>query len=1061
MAKYSPNYYLRLWFALACFLFFIQANASYFDGVKKLPAALRTPAAQNEFRTTILQLDSAKAFLALNELQSWANSQKDYSLEVTTLRLKAAYVENLGEGHYDKKKKIQFLEAAEKIGIAQNLPIDLALVAYDRGRFAYYHNQYELAFEFFLKTTTALEKIGYEKVPESYKVLMDLGHIYYDFNDQETALSYLLQAIQYKPTGTWAEKMTNTAIGLIYTNKKQYDSAIFYHQLVMKIAKNEKDSTWIGIASGNLGTVYLNQNQYNKAIPFLEADVRLSTKSQEWNSSAGSLIRLSKISVIQKNLPLAFAQLQAADTMLAKIHDIVLNVKLYEQYANLYERLKDPEKALVYQKKWAIAKDSVDNIYNTKILSDTKIKTALQVHIAKIKELETAQKLKSSNRTQIFLIIIFIVIIIVFVVTFQNNKKVYQLDQIQKKQLLIDKQLKIANDLAQAQGELNSIIKAIPDIVIRLDANNNYTYLHTNYPENLRKPESEYIGKNIREILPIEIVDQLEKKIIEAKQTKALATRLYGVDIPPHGFKMFESRIIATDDGGIIDIVRNVTAERNAEIQSKLNSDRFEFATKAASDGIYDWDYKNQNIYLSDTYKSQFNITEENFLGEDGEWSRRMHPDDVDQIKIYLREVFLSNLNKTIFEYRYSNGKGTYLNVVDNAYFLRNANGKVERIIGSLKDITEQKKNAAELEEKLRLIETLIKDKEYILASIADCFYVIDRDCNYRFCNQATIDFLQIEEKDLIGKSIFDVYPSLVNTEFQERLIFAVKEQIPQHFELFVPADNRWYEQNFYPFADGCTAIFREITYRKNIEQQIIQSNQELQITSEALVNKNKELESFAYVASHDLQEPLRMITSFLQKFEQKYTAIVDETGKKYIHFAVDGAERMRVLINDLLKYTSANSDRFEKVKVDMNEVVMDVVQLHRERIIEDSVEIISDPLPIILAGKVSMTQLIQNLVGNGIKYCNREKAVIKISVIENANEWEFSVTDNGIGIAPDYYQKIFIIFQRLHQKHQYSGTGIGLSICNKIVESYKGKIWVESVLGEGSSFKFTIPKND
>ena len=107
------------------------------------------------------------------------------------------------------------------------------------------------------------------------------------------------------------------------------------------------------------------------------------------------------------------------------------------------------------------------------------------------------------------------------------------------------------------------------------------------------------------------------------------------------------------------------------------------------------------------------------------------------------------------------------------------------------------------------------------------------------------------------------------------------------------------------------------------------------------------------------------------------------------------------------------------------------------------------------------MSQLIQNLIGNGIKYCNQEKAIIKISVKENANEWEFSVTDNGIGIAPDYYQKIFIIFQRLHQKHQYSGTGIGLSICKKIVESYNGKIWVESVLGEGSNFKFTIPKYD
>jgi len=1060
MLKHTPNYNTRFWFACACLLFFIQANASYFEGIKKLPAALRLPAAQKEFRTTILKLDSTSAFLALNDLQNWANAQKDYSLVVTTLRLKVAYQESLGEGHYDKQIKVQILEAAEKIAIEQNLPIDFALIAYDRGRFAYYTNQYELAFEYFLKTTTVLEKIGYEKVPESYRLLMDLGHIYYDFNDQETALNYLIQATHYKPTGTWAEKMTNTTIGLIYNNRKQYDSAIFYHQLAMEIAKKENDSTWFGIASGNLGTVYLNQNQYNKAIPFFEADVRLSARAKEWSSSAGSLIRLSKISVIKGNLQLALKQLHGADTMLAKIDNNIYKARMYEQYATVYEQLKDPQKAYDYQKKYLLVKDKVDMIFNAKILSDTKIKTALQIHLIKIKELETAQRLKSSNKTQLILIISFIAFLIALILFLRYSNRKNQIDQIKKKQLLLNEQLAIATKLTETQGELNSIIKAIPDIVIRLDANNNYTYLHTNFPENLRRPENEYIGKNIRDILPLEIVDQLENKILEAKKSKELVTRLYSIEIQPHGLQLFESRIIATEDGGIMDIVRNVTAERNAEAKSKLDSDRFQYVTRAATDGIYDWDLKNQQIFLSDTYKNLFNQKEENFLGDNGDWAKRVHPEDIDKIKNFLRENFLNNSSKTTFEYRYSNGK-EYLNVVDHAYILRNKAGKVERIIGSLKDITEQKKIAAELEEKLHLIESLIKDKEYILASIADCFYVIDNDCNYRYCNKALVDILKVEEKDLIGKNIFQMYPALANSEFQDKLFFAIKEQIPQHFELFVSEDNRWYEQDFYPFTDGCTAIFREITHRKNIEQQIFQANQELQITSEALLNKNKELESFAYVASHDLQEPLRMVTSFLQKFEQKYAPIVDETGKKYIHFAVDGAERMRILINDLLKYTSANSDRFERVLVDMNEVVIDVLQLHRERIVENSIEIITDPLPVILAGKVSMSQLIQNLVGNGIKYCNREKAIIKISVTENTNEWEFSVTDNGIGISPDYYQKIFIIFQRLHQKHQYSGTGIGLSICKKIVESYKGRIWVESVLGEGSNFKFTIPKND
>ena len=219
--------------------------------------------------------------------------------------------------------------------------------------------------------------------------------------------------------------MTNTAIGLIYNNRKQYDSAIFYHQVVMEIAKKEKDSTWFGIASGNLGTIYLNQYQYNKAIPFFEADVRLSTRAKEWSSSAGSLIRLSKIRVIQNNLTLALTQLQAADTMLAKIKNIILNAKLYEEYATLYERLKDLKKALYYQKKWLSAKDSAGIIYNSKILSDIKLKIALETNIYKTKDLELAQKLRSSVVIQRLLYVIIIFVYIAYRLKYQGFQNLF------------------------------------------------------------------------------------------------------------------------------------------------------------------------------------------------------------------------------------------------------------------------------------------------------------------------------------------------------------------------------------------------------------------------------------------------------------------------------------------------------------------------------------------------------------------------------------------------------------------------------------------------------------
>ena len=378
------------------------------------------------------------------------------------------------------------------------------------------------------------------------------------------------------------------------------------------------------------------------------------------------------------------------------------------------------------------------------------------------------------------------------------------------------------------------------------------------------------------------------------------------------------------------------------------------------------------------------------------------------------------------------------------------------------REITQRKKNETQL------IETNRRLKNVLLSS-ADWAWEVNACGEYTYCSEKVKEHLGYTPQEMIGKTPFDFMDETeaerVGTIFQQ--IVANKQSIKdlENWNIHKEGHAVCLLTNGYPLFDkngnleGFIGVDKNITNRKKIEEETIKTNNILIKKVEEVSALNLELERFAYVASHDLQEPLRMVSTFLQMFEKKYVALVDETGKKYIHFAVDGAERMRILINDLLKYTSANSDRFEKVQVDMNEVVIDVLQLHRERIVENTVEIITDPLPIILAGKVSMTQLIQNLVGNGIKYCNREKAVIRISVKENTNDWEFSVTDNGIGIAPDYYQKIFIIFQRLHQKHQYSGTGIGLSICKKIVESYNGKIWVESVLGEGSSFKFTIPK--
>jgi light-regulated signal transduction histidine kinase (bacteriophytochrome) len=202
------------------------------------------------------------------------------------------------------------------------------------------------------------------------------------------------------------------------------------------------------------------------------------------------------------------------------------------------------------------------------------------------------------------------------------------------------------------------------------------------------------------------------------------------------------------------------------------------------------------------------------------------------------------------------------------------------------------------------------------------------------------------------------------------------------------------------------------------------------------------------------------MVASFLGLLQKKYEAQLDETANKYIDLAVDGASRMKQLINDLLQFSRVTSSTIALKPVNTNEILVELKELFKMKMQNCKGSLIVENLPVVNADKTPMTQLLQNLISNALKYRSLERdPFIKISAKETAEDWIFLIEDNGIGIDAKFYEKIFVIFQRLHNKDEYSGTGIGLAICKKIVERFKGKIWVESVLGKGSKFYFSIPK--
>jgi PAS domain S-box-containing protein len=273
-------------------------------------------------------------------------------------------------------------------------------------------------------------------------------------------------------------------------------------------------------------------------------------------------------------------------------------------------------------------------------------------------------------------------------------------------------------------------------------------------------------------------------------------------------------------------------------------------------------------------------------------------------------------------------------------------------------------------------------------------------------------------------------------------------------------------------------AIRFVITERKRAEERLAAQAAELQKTQDELeirvnertvdlANANKVLESsnvelqqFAYVASHDLQEPLRMVASYTQLLAKRYKGRLDSDADEFITFAVDGCNRMQGLIQDLLAYSRAGTNAKELCEVSGEDALQGALTNLRITLEQSGAVVTHDSLPALMTDETQLIQIFQNLVGNAIKYCSTEVPRVHVSATKNGdNEWIFSVRDNGLGIAPQYFERIFILFQRLHGRNEFEGTGIGLAICKKVVERLGGRIWVESQPEKGSTFYFALPE--
>jgi PAS domain S-box-containing protein len=340
-----------------------------------------------------------------------------------------------------------------------------------------------------------------------------------------------------------------------------------------------------------------------------------------------------------------------------------------------------------------------------------------------------------------------------------------------------------------------------------------------------------------------------------------------------------------------------------------------------------------------------------------------------------------------------------------------------------------------------------------ILESINDAFLAIDADWRFTYVNAAAELANGMARDETIGKVFWDVFPEVRGTELEAQHMRSMKERVVSHTEHFYVPWQRWFEVRTYPAKDGGISIFyRDITERKNTEDAMRKTNEALRIA-------NEDLEQFAYSASHDLREPLRMVRTYCQLLSRNYAGKLGPDADEMIGFCLEGSQRMNALLNDLLAYIGASQTSDELPATVPLQCAFDAALRNLRTAVEETgATVTHDPLPVVAMATVHAQQIFQNLIGNALKYRGTEPPLVHVGARKTDAESIFSVRDNGIGIDPRYQSQVFGLFKRLHSSSAYSGTGIGLAICKKLVERYGGRIWVESEEGKGATFFFSIP---
>ncbi|SEQ92513.1 PAS domain S-box protein [Natrinema salaciae] len=492
------------------------------------------------------------------------------------------------------------------------------------------------------------------------------------------------------------------------------------------------------------------------------------------------------------------------------------------------------------------------------------------------------------------------------------------------------------------------------------------------------------------------------------------------------------------DEDGEIFAGLSFAQDVTERVERKKHLERYETIVEVVNDGVYVVSEDGRFTMVNETYASMLGAAPSDLVGTDA--GAVVDDAVLERIAELEAATAAGPIEWPTIEADLQTAGGETLPVEATFEILPTDDSAWHRV-GVVRDISERKDRERRLEESERRYRTLVENFPEGAVGL------FDETLAYTAVGGQLYDEVGIATDDRVGNSVSDIYPE------------SVLDEIEPYFDAALEGETNAFEIEFYgrhlyahtlPVRNADDEIFAGMVVVQDVTER-----REYQRKLEA---SNERLEQFAYAASHDLQEPLRMVTSYLQLLEQRYGDAFDEDGEEFLAYAVDGAERMREMIDGLLEYSriETRGDPFEPV--DLDAVLEDVLADLRLRIEETDADITTAELPRVAGDPSQLRQVLQNLLSNAITYSGDDPPRIRVGAERRNGEWVLSVTDEGIGIDPEDQDRVFTVFDRLHSREEYAGTGIGLALCERIVERHGGEIWVDSEPGEGATFSFTLP---